>query len=79
MQSNVRCAEGRKHGRGFESPWRRRPGHTRPPGCIAGALTGAEFRDALAAAGLTDVEIRETNRVHERAGSAIVRARKPVR
>jgi arsenite methyltransferase len=46
-------------------------------GCIAGALTEAEFRDALAAAGLTDVEIRPTHRVHAHASSAIVRARKP--
>jgi arsenite methyltransferase len=45
-------------------------------GCIAGALTEAEFRAALAAAGLVDVEIRPTHRVHEHAGSAIVRARK---
>ncbi len=46
-------------------------------GCIAGALTRAEFEDALTAAGLVDVEIRETHRVHEHAASAIVRARKP--
>jgi arsenite methyltransferase len=46
-------------------------------GCIAGALTEDEFRSALAAAGLVDVEIRPTHRVHEHAGSAIVRARKP--
>jgi arsenite methyltransferase len=46
-------------------------------GCIAGALTEQEFRAALSAAGLMDVELRETRRVHERAGSAIVRARKP--
>jgi arsenite methyltransferase len=46
-------------------------------GCIAGALTRAEFEAALADAGLTDIEIRETHRVHEHAGSAIVRARKP--
>jgi len=46
-------------------------------GCIAGALTEREFRGALAAAGLVDVEIRETHRVHASAGSAIVRARKP--
>jgi SAM-dependent methyltransferase len=46
-------------------------------GCIAGALTETEFRDALAAAGLGDVEIRETHRVHAQASSAIVRARKP--
>jgi SAM-dependent methyltransferase len=46
-------------------------------GCIAGALTRAEFEAALAAAGLVDVEIRETHRVHEQAASAIIRARKP--
>ena len=46
-------------------------------GCIGGALTEAEFRAALAGAGLEDVEIRETHRVHEHAGSAIIRARKP--
>jgi arsenite methyltransferase len=46
-------------------------------GCVAGALTEAEFRAALDAAGLVDVEIRETHRVHDRAGAAIVRARKP--
>jgi len=46
-------------------------------GCIAGALTEAEFREALAAAGLEDVEIRETHRVHEHAAAAIIRARKP--
>jgi arsenite methyltransferase len=46
-------------------------------GCIAGALTRQEFEQALANAGLVDVEIRETHRVHEQAASAIVRARKP--
>ena len=46
-------------------------------GCIAGALTEAQFRAALRAAGLEDVEIRRTHRVHEHASSAIVRARKP--
>jgi ubiquinone/menaquinone biosynthesis C-methylase UbiE len=46
-------------------------------GCIAGALTESEFRETLAAAGLEDVEIRETHRVHEHAGAAIIRARKP--
>jgi arsenite methyltransferase len=46
-------------------------------GCVAGALTEAEFRGALAVAGLVDVEIHPTHRVHEHAGSAIVRARKP--
>ena len=46
-------------------------------GCIAGALTEAEFRAALAEAGLIDVEIRVTHAVHEHASAAIVRARKP--
>jgi hypothetical protein len=32
---------------------------------------------ALAAAGLVDLEIRETHRVHSHASSAIIRARKP--
>jgi SAM-dependent methyltransferase len=45
-------------------------------GCIGGALTETEFRGGLEQAGLTEVEIVETHRVHEHAGSAIVRARK---
>ena len=48
-------------------------------GCVAGALTRDEFEDALAAAGLTEIEIRETHRVHEHAASAIIRALKPRR
>ena len=47
-------------------------------GCIAGALTADEYTRHLTEAGLTDVEIVETHRVHEHAGSAIIRARKPV-
>ena len=46
-------------------------------GCVAGALTRDEFEQALTDAGLIDVEINETHRVHEHASSAIVRARKP--
>jgi arsenite methyltransferase len=46
-------------------------------GCIAGALTRDEFEQALADAGLEDIEFTETHRVHEHAASAIVRARKP--
>ena len=46
-------------------------------GCIAGALTEAEFRSSLQDAGFEDIEIRETHRVHEHAGAAIIRARKP--
>jgi SAM-dependent methyltransferase len=48
-------------------------------GCIAGALTREQFRDELQTAGLTDIEIRETHRVHEHASAAIIRARKPNR
>ena len=46
-------------------------------GCIAGALTQAEFRTQLEAAGFEAIEVRETHRVHEQAGSAIIRARIP--
>jgi arsenite methyltransferase len=46
-------------------------------GCIAGALTETEFRSALERAGFGEIEITETHRVHEHAGSAIIRARKP--
>ncbi|HEV2060985.1 MAG TPA: arsenite methyltransferase [Solirubrobacteraceae bacterium] len=46
-------------------------------GCIAGALTREQFTDVLGAAGLVDVDIRETHRVHEHAGAAIIRAVKP--
>jgi arsenite methyltransferase len=44
-------------------------------GCIAGALTEDEFRGELEGAGFKDVDIRETHRVHDQAGSAIIRAR----
>jgi arsenite methyltransferase len=46
-------------------------------GCIAGALTEEEFRRELEAAGFGAVEVTETHRVHEQAGSAIIRARMP--
>jgi DNA-binding transcriptional ArsR family regulator len=46
-------------------------------GCVAGALTRTEFARGLERAGLVDITIDETHRVHEHAGSAIVRARKP--
>ena len=46
-------------------------------GCIAGALTEADLQRHLAKAGLTDIEVRETHRVHDHAGSAIIRARIP--
>jgi SAM-dependent methyltransferase len=48
-------------------------------GCIAGALTQEEFRGELEAAGFEAVEIRETHRVHDQAGSAIIRAKIPAR
>ncbi len=47
-------------------------------GCIAGALTREQFETALAEAGLTDIQITETHRVHQHASSAIVRATKPL-
>jgi ubiquinone/menaquinone biosynthesis C-methylase UbiE len=43
-------------------------------GCIAGALTEEEFRRDLEGAGFIDVEVRETHRVHDQAGSATIRA-----
>jgi ubiquinone/menaquinone biosynthesis C-methylase UbiE len=46
-------------------------------GCIAGALSEAEFRSILTAAGFDEIEIRLTHRVHEHASSAIIRATKP--
>jgi len=46
-------------------------------GCIAGALTRREFTEALTAAGLVDIRIDETHRVHDQAASAIIRARRP--
>jgi hypothetical protein len=55
-------------------------GHARRHGRLhrlhRGRLTEASSARA-GAAGLTDVEIRETHRVHAQAASAIVRARKP--
>jgi arsenite methyltransferase len=46
-------------------------------GCIAGALTEEEFRRELEAVGFEGIEVRETHRVQDQAGSAIVRARIP--
>jgi arsenite methyltransferase len=47
-------------------------------GCIAGALTRDEYIQQLAEAGLTDIAVIETHRVHEHAAAAIVRARRPL-
>jgi SAM-dependent methyltransferase len=46
-------------------------------GCIAGALTRDEFEQALVDAGLVDIEIEETHRVHPHAAAALIRASKP--
>ena len=46
-------------------------------GCIAGALTTEDYERGLLEAGFEGVEINETHRVHEHAGSAIIRARVP--
>jgi arsenite methyltransferase len=47
-------------------------------GCVAGALTRDEFAAELDDAGFVDVELRETHRVHDQAGSAIIRAELPL-
>jgi arsenite methyltransferase len=54
-----------------------RPDMQQWTGCIAGALTTDEYVRMLAAAGLSEVEVEPTHRVHAHAGSAIIRARKP--
>jgi arsenite methyltransferase len=46
-------------------------------GCIAGALTFAEYEQGLLDAGFVDVEITPTHQVTDGMRSAIVRARKP--
>jgi SAM-dependent methyltransferase len=47
-------------------------------GCIAGALTISEYRQGLAAAGLTNVEVELTHAVADGMHGAIVRAYKPL-
>jgi arsenite methyltransferase len=46
-------------------------------GCIAGALSFAEFESGLADAGLVDVEITPTHMVTDGMASAIIKATKP--
>ncbi len=46
-------------------------------GCIAGALSIGEYRDGLAAAGFTGIEITPTHQVADGMHSAIIRAVKP--
>ena len=43
-------------------------------GCIAGALTRADYYAALTIAGFSDITITETHRVHTHAAAAIIRA-----
>jgi len=43
-------------------------------GCVAGALTRADYDEALISAGFSDITIRETHRVHTHAAAAIIRA-----
>lgn len=46
-------------------------------GCIAGALSFAEYEDGLRAAGLTDISIEPTHAAAQGMHGAIIRARKP--
>jgi hypothetical protein len=46
-------------------------------GCIAGALSVAEYKQGLTEAGFVDVEITPTHEVAEGMHSAVIRARKP--
>ncbi len=46
-------------------------------GCIAGALSFAEYRSGLRAVGLTDIDVVPTHDVADGMFAAIVRARKP--
>jgi len=47
-------------------------------GCVAGALSIAEYEEGLTSAGFVDVEITPTHAVADGMHSAIIRARKPV-
>ncbi|WP_375000108.1 arsenite methyltransferase [Aeromicrobium sp. CTD01-1L150] len=46
-------------------------------GCIAGALSRAEYLDGLAAAGFTDVQVEYTHQAVPQMHNAIIRATKP--
>jgi SAM-dependent methyltransferase len=46
-------------------------------GCIAGALSFAEYRSSLTAAGFSDIELTATHELTDGMHGAIVRARKP--
>jgi SAM-dependent methyltransferase len=46
-------------------------------GCIAGALSFAEYRAGLEAAGFTDISVESTHEVNDGMHSAIIKATKP--
>ena len=46
-------------------------------GCVAGALSRAEYLDGLAAAGFVDAEVTFTRETAPEMHSAIIRATKP--
>ena len=54
-----------------------RPGAAATIGCIAGALSFAEYQDCLARAGFTSISITATHQVTNGMHSAIVRAVRP--
>jgi SAM-dependent methyltransferase len=47
-------------------------------GCISGALSFSEYREGLAAVGLTDVSVTQTHQVTDGMHGAIVKAAKPI-
>jgi arsenite methyltransferase len=46
-------------------------------GCVAGALSKAEYEAGLASAGFTEISVRFTHQVGDGLHSAVVRARRP--
>lgn len=46
-------------------------------GCVAGCLTISEYRDQLAAAGFTDIDVTPTHQVADGVHASIVRASRP--
>lgn len=46
-------------------------------GCVTGALTRDQLSEAMSDVGFRGIEITETHRVHDHAGAAIIRARRP--
>jgi len=62
-----------------ELSWAERAERGSHVGCIAGALSFAEYRDELTAAGFVDVSVDATHEVADRMYGALVKARKPPR